>query len=91
MVSIDDYISKMKEGQEKVYFIVNPSFDQALRSPYMEPLKNNKDIDVLILTLQVDELLLQQMGEYKGKKFVSIESAYEEIQKDLGKNVEMEV
>lgn len=50
-VSIDDYISKMKEGQEKVYFVVNPSFDQALRSPYMEPFKNNKDIDVLILTL----------------------------------------
>ncbi len=56
----------------------------------MEPFKNNKDLDVLILTLQVDELLLQQMGDYKGKKFVSIESAYEEIQKDLGKNVELE-
>ena len=41
----------MKEGQEKVYFVVNPSFDLALRSPYMEPFKNNKDIDVLILTL----------------------------------------
>jgi HSP90 family molecular chaperone len=49
----------MKEGQEKVYFVVNPSFDQALRSPYMEPFRNNKEIDVLILTLQVDELLLQ--------------------------------
>jgi len=51
LVAIDDYISKMKEGQEKVYFVVNPSFDLALRSPYMEPFKNNKDIDVLILTL----------------------------------------
>jgi hypothetical protein len=30
------------------------------------------------------------MGDYKGKKFISIESAYEEIQKDLGKNVELE-
>ena len=90
LVAIDDYISKMKEGQEKVYFVVNPNFEQALRSPYMEPFKNNKDLDVLILTLQVDELLLQQMGDYKGKKFVSIESAYEEIQKDLGKNVELE-
>jgi TNF receptor-associated protein 1 len=39
LMSIDDYISKMKEGQEKVYFVVNPQFDQALKSPYMEPFK----------------------------------------------------
>jgi TNF receptor-associated protein 1 len=56
----------------------------------MEPFRNNKEIDILILTQQVDELLFQQLGEYKGKKFVSIESAFEELSKDLGKSVEQE-
>jgi len=89
-VSIDDYISNMKEGQESIYFVVNPSFDQAIRSPYLEPFKNNNSIDVLVLTNNVDEILFQQVGEYKGKKFISIESAYEEIQKDLGNKIEHE-
>lgn len=37
----------------------------------------------MILTHPVDEILFQQMGEYKSKKFVSIESSFEQIQKDL--------
>jgi len=90
LVSIDDYISKMKAGQEKVYFIVNPHFDLALKSPYMEPFKGIDEIDVIVLTNNIDEILFQQMGEYKGKKFVSIESAYEEIQKDLGSKGEQD-
>lgn len=84
LVSIEEYVDKMKEGQEKIYFVVNPSFDQAMKSPYFEPFKNNASLDVLVLNNQIDEILFQQIGEYKGKKFVSIESAYEEIQKDLG-------
>jgi TNF receptor-associated protein 1 len=79
LISIDDYISKMKEGQEKVYFVVNPQFEQALKSPYMEPFKGQEDLDVIVLTNNIDEILFQQLGDYKGKKFVSIESAYEEI------------
>jgi molecular chaperone HtpG len=50
LVSIDDYLAKMKEGQEKIYFVVNPSYDQALRSPYFEPFENNKSLDVIVLT-----------------------------------------
>jgi HSP90 family molecular chaperone len=53
----------------------------------MEPFKGS-DIDVLILTNNVDEILFQQNGEYKGKKFVNIESNFDEIQKDLGNNSE---
>jgi molecular chaperone HtpG len=57
IISIDDYISKMKEGQEKIYFVVNPTFDQALKSPYLEPFKDNKTLDVIVLTNQIDEIL----------------------------------
>lgn len=46
----------MKEGQEKIYFIVNPHFKAALESPYMEPFSGS-DIDVLVLTNNVDEIL----------------------------------
>lgn len=91
VITIDDYIKKMKDGQQKVYFITNPNFDAALRSPYFEPFKSNKDVDVIILTSQFDEFLFKQVGEYQGKQFVNIESAYEEIQKDLGSKVEDEV
>jgi len=56
MVSIDDYISKMKEGQEKVYFLVNAQYNMALSSPFMEPFKGS-DLDVIILTQNIDEIL----------------------------------
>jgi len=73
-VSIDEYISKMKEGQDKIYFVVNPSYEGAIKSPYMEPFKGS-DVDVLILTNNIDEILFQQTSEFKGKRFVSIESS----------------
>ena len=56
----------------------------------MEPFKDISDIDVIVLTNNIDEILFQQLGEYKGKKFVSIESAYEEISKDLGAKGEID-
>ena len=62
----------------------------ALKSAYMEPFKNSK-IDVLVLNNNIDEVLFQQNGDYKGKRFVSIESNFDEISKDLGKHVEEEV
>jgi len=61
----------------------------ALHSPFLEPFKGS-DLDVIILNNPYDEMLLNQMREYKSKKFVNIESAFEEIQKDLGKNIEEE-
>jgi TNF receptor-associated protein 1 len=66
-VMIDDYIKKMKEGQQKIYFIVNPSFDAAIKSPYFEPFRNNSSIDVIVLTNQFDEFLFKQVGDYQGK------------------------
>jgi len=56
LMSIEDYVKTMKEGQEKIYFVVNPTYDQALKSPYMEPFKGS-DLDVLVLTNNIDEIL----------------------------------
>ena len=90
LVSLDEYIENMKEGQEKIYYIVNNQYELGVKSPYMEPFKNIKEVDVLILTNNVDEIIFQQSVEYKGKKFVSIESKFDEIQKDLGLDSEIE-
>ena len=56
----------------------------------MEPFKGSK-IDVLVLNNNVDEVLFQQNGDFKGKRFINIESSYDEIAKDLGKSHEEEV
>jgi HSP90 family molecular chaperone len=55
----------------------------------MDPFKGS-DIPVLILTNNIDEICFQQQGNYKDKKFTSIEAAYDEIHKDLGKQDEKE-
>ena len=55
MVSLDDYISKLKPTNEKIYFIVNPSYEGAMCSPFMEPFKGT-DVPVLILTNNIDEV-----------------------------------
>lgn len=56
----------------------------------MEPFKNSK-LDVLILNNNVDEVLFQQNGDFKNKRFVNIESSYDEISKDLGSHHEQDV
>ena len=80
----------MQPNQEKIYFIVNANYDLALNSPFMEPFKSTK-LDVLILSNNVDEILFQQNGDFKGKRFVNVESSYDEIAKDIGKGHEDEV
>ena len=79
----------MEPNQQKIYFIVNPVYDYALKSPFLEPFKDSK-IDVLILSNNVDEILFQQNNEWKGKKLINVESAFDQISKDLGGKPEEE-
>jgi molecular chaperone HtpG/TNF receptor-associated protein 1 len=55
-----------------------------MSSPFMEPFKGT-DIPVLILTNNIDEFCFNQLGTYKNKKLVNVESSYDEISKDVGK------
>ena len=85
-ISLDDYVKSMKEGQKKIYFISGTP-DQVENNPFMEPFKDS-DVPVLIVSNQIDEMVFQQIGTFKGCTFVNVESGYEEIAKDLGdKNV----
>lgn len=56
LMSIEEYMEKMPESQEKIYFLVHQTFESAVKSPFMEPFKGS-DIDVLVLTNQIDEIL----------------------------------
>lgn len=66
-----EYIERMKEGQEDIYYILSSSRAEAMASPYMEGL-TNKGYEVLILTDDIDDIVISALGEYKGKKFKSV-------------------
>ena len=83
-ISLEDYIKKMKPGQNKIYFTFGQSYSAALESPFYEPYKDT-DVPVLVLTNQLDEFCLTQSADYKGHKFVNIEQAsIDEVRKELG-------
>ena len=70
-VSLEDYLSRMKAGQEKIYFITADSFAAAKNSPHLEVFRK-KDIEVLLLTDRVDEWLTSHLTEFDGKALVSV-------------------
>jgi molecular chaperone HtpG len=70
-VTLDEYISRMKEGQDKIYYITASSYNAAKHSPHLEIL-NKKGIEVLLLSDRIDEWLVGYMTEYEGKKLQSI-------------------
>lgn len=70
-VSLDDYISRMKENQEKIYYVTASSYAAAKASPHLE-IFQQKGIEVLLLSDRVDEWLVGYLNEYDGKKLQSI-------------------
>jgi len=70
-VSLDAYISRMSEEQDKIYYITADTFNAAKNSPHLEILRK-KGIEVLLLSDRVDEWLLSHLPEYDGKAFVSV-------------------
>lgn len=82
-ISLEDYIKKMKAGQEKIYYVTAQNKEHALSNPFMEPFKGT-EVPVLILTNNIDEVVFQQIVQFKNHMFVNIETSYEEISKDVG-------
>jgi molecular chaperone HtpG len=70
-VSLEDYISRMKEGQDKIYYIVADSHEAAANSPHLELLRK-KGIEVLLMSERIDEWLINHLTEFKGKKLHSV-------------------
>ncbi|MFO8023914.1 molecular chaperone HtpG [Thiohalophilus sp.] len=70
-VSLDEYLERMQDKQEKIYFITAESYAAAKNSPHLE-LFRKKGIEVLLMYDRVDEWMMSFMDEYNGKPFVSV-------------------
>lgn len=70
-VSLDDYIARMKEDQEKIWYVTADNLRAAQKSPHLEVFRK-QGIEVLLLHDRVDEWLMAQVSEYQGKSFASV-------------------
>ena len=70
-VSLADYVSRMKEGQEKIYYVTAETFNAAKNSPHLEVFRK-KGIEVLLLSERVDEWLVGHLTEFDGKHLQSV-------------------
>ena len=80
-VSLDDYISRMQEGQDKIYYIAADSHSAAKNSPHLEIFRK-KGIEVLLLSDRVDEWLTSNLNEYEGKSLQSVAKGELDLDKD---------
>ena len=70
-VSLTEYISRMKEGQDKIYYVTGDTFNAAKNSPHLEIFRK-KGVEVLLLTDRVDEWMLSFFTEFDGKHMTSV-------------------
>ncbi|MNK01166.1 Chaperone protein HtpG [compost metagenome] len=71
MTTLDEYVSRMKEGQKHIYFITGDSLSQISNSPYLERLKE-KNYEVLLLVDPIDEWVTDALATFKDKPLQSI-------------------
>jgi len=70
-VSFADYIGRMKEGQDKIYYVTADNYNAANNSPHLEIFRK-KGVEVLLLTDRVDEWMLSFLNDFDGKELVSV-------------------
>ena len=70
-VALVDYIERMKEGQDKIYYVCADSHQTAKNSPHLEVFRK-KGIEVLLLSDRIDEWLMSYLQEFDGKSFVDV-------------------
>jgi len=89
MTSLKDYITRMKEGQEFIFYVCGETKKAVENSPFLEALKK-KGLEVLLMSDPMDEYAMQQLKEFEGKKFKNISKEGLELAQDEDekKNVE---
>jgi len=81
------YVAAKREDQTAIYYAVGEKLDQLRRSPHLELFLKN-DIDVILLTQPMDDMVFNSLGEYEGMKFVNVESGDLQLPEQLKKDVE---
>ena len=71
VVTLADYVSRMKEGQDKIYYVTADSYAAGSQSPHLEIFRK-KGIEVLVMWDRVDEWMLSHLREFDGKQLVSV-------------------
>ncbi|OHT25791.1 molecular chaperone HtpG [Providencia stuartii] len=84
-VSLEQYISRMVDGQDKIYYITADSYAAAKSSPHLE-LFRKKGIEVLLLSDRIDEWMMNYLSEFDGKQFQSVSKADESLDKLADEN-----
>lgn len=69
-ITLDEYIERMGEGQDKIYYLTGDARDSLADSPHLEAFKK-EDVEVLLLTDSVDEVWMSAVSEYADKQFTS--------------------
>ena len=69
--SLEDYVSRMQAGQDKIYYILAENHATALASPHLEQLRK-RGLEVLLLSDRIDPWLVDALGEFDGKQLVDI-------------------
>jgi len=70
-VSLDDYVSRMQQGQDKIYYLTSDDFNAACHSPHLEIFRK-KGIEVILLHEQIDEFMISHLHEFDGKPLQSV-------------------
>ncbi|EIV1775282.1 molecular chaperone HtpG [Vibrio vulnificus] len=73
-VSLESYVERMKEGQDKIYYLTADSYAAAKNSPHLEQFKA-KGLEVILMFDRIDEWLMNYLTEFDGKQFQSITKA----------------
>lgn len=84
-VTLEEYISRMKDGQDKIYYVTGESYEAVKNSPHLELFKKEK-VEVLLMHSRIDEWMMGHVQEFDGKKFQSVAKG----KLDLGKDDEKE-
>ncbi len=70
-VSLEDYVNRMSEGQDKIYYVTAETFNAAKSSPHLEVFRK-KGLEVLLMSDRIDEWLMSHLNEFDGKQFEDI-------------------
>ena len=89
-VALADYLGRMKDGQDTIYFLTADNYTTASQSPHLE-LFRKKGVEVLLLIDRIDEWMMSYLTEFDGKKFQHIGKGQVDLSKIAGDNAEPEV